>query len=325
MIFVTGGTGLLGNNIVRELCQRGLPVRALVRKGSDMRPLAGLDVELIEGELADREQLQRGIEGCNAAIHCAAYIHLGWKNLEKSRQINVEGTRGVAEVCAAQGARLLHVSSVDALPTACDAEHPIDESGERGVPNTPCSYVISKRESEAMVDAYVREKDLDAVIFQPGFMLGPHDWKPSSGKMIQEVARLKLVAAPPGGCSVCDVRDVANAIVDGIGLARKGEHYILGGANMTYQALWHLMREAVGRPTKVYRLGPSLRWFARAVDIGLGILPVREGDVNGASIAMGCLFHYYDSSKAARELNYHSREPQVSLNDAWQWMAEQRS
>ena len=109
-VFVTGGTGLLGNSIVRELCARGVEVRALCRPGSDSRPLSGLPVQLVKGDLNSEEVLRDAVRGCAATIHSAAFIHIGWQRLEESRQANVQGSARLAEMCAVEGCRMVHVS-----------------------------------------------------------------------------------------------------------------------------------------------------------------------------------------------------------------------
>ncbi|MCR9293147.1 MAG: NAD-dependent epimerase/dehydratase family protein [bacterium] len=335
MIFVTGGTGLLGNCIVRELCRRGHETRVLCRQGTSTKPFDDLPVEIVEGDLSDVSVLDRAIEGTQATIHSAAYIHIGWDNLPLSREVNVAGTERIAQACVRHGSRLTHISTVDTLPAALSRETPIvepdsDKAGilanaTHGVAKTPCSYVVSKSEAEAVVQKFVSEQDLDAIILHPGFMLGPYDWKPSSGRMMLEVSKAPLVAAPPGGCSVCDARDVAAGVVNATNLAPKGRHYILAGQNLTYQELWRAMLTVVGSRKHVYRLGPLVKLLGSALDISRMILPIREGDVNGASIRMGYLNHYYSSQRAELELGYQRRPLDETLSDAWDWLSHKDS
>ncbi len=320
MIFVTGGTGLLGNCIVRELCSRQIPTRVLCRRSASRRPFEGLDVEIVEGDLESRDVLNSAIAGCRAVIHSAAMIHIGWHKLAESRQVNVEGTRNIVAICLQHGSRLIHISTVDTLPAATSLDSPIDERANGGVPKTPCSYVVSKREAEAVVRDAVEMAGLDAVILHPGFMLGPYDWKPSSGRMFLEVAKAPIVAAPSGGCSLCDARQVAVACVNAIELGRKGENYILAGENMSYRELWIRMLAAAGRRKRVFRLGPAAKVVGRAIDSVHHLLPLAEGDINGAAIAMGSFLHYYDSSKAKRELDYHTNIANHFLADVWSWL-----
>jgi dihydroflavonol-4-reductase len=320
VIFVTGGTGLLGNNIVRELCSRGVATRVLCRPETPREPFEGLDVEIVAGDLSDPNLLQSAIADCDCVIHSAAFIHIGWQQLEASLQVNLQGTQRIVDMCCSQRTRLIHISTVDTLPAAVRRDCPIDEGGLEGVAKTACSYVISKTQAESVVNDAVKSRELDAVVLHPGFMLGPYDWKPSSGRMFLEVTRAPVVAAPPGGCSVCDARDVAAAVVNSVKAGEAGEHFILAGENLTYQELWTHMLATAERRRKVFRLGAGVRMLGHLIDMANRLVPGREGDVNGASIAMGGLQHFYSSEKARSQLAYTTRPLEVTLADAWQWL-----
>ena len=112
---VTGATGLLGNNIVRLLLERGVPVRALVRETADPRPLDGLDVDAVEGDLLDPVSLQQACQGVSEVVHAAAFVAIGRTAAAAAQRINVDGTKALAAAAHAVGARMVYVSSVDAL------------------------------------------------------------------------------------------------------------------------------------------------------------------------------------------------------------------
>lgn len=330
MIFVTGATGLLGNCIVRELLERGESVRALCRAGTSREPFQGLDsshhpaLEVVEGDLSSPERLMKAVEGCRAVIHSAAFIHIGWSHLEQSRSVNVEGTRRVIQACLAHQSKLVHVSTVDTFPAARSIDFPIDETSNAndGVKKVPCSYVISKSEADEVVRQAVTQRSLEATIVHPGFMLGPYDWKPSSGRLMLAVSRAPLAVAPGGGCSLCDARDVAAATVSAIDRGEIGQSYILAGENLTYRQLWKHIRQTTGRggpvisPKRVLQL---IGWSCSTVHRAI---PRWEGDVNGAAIAMGQLYHYYSSAKAEKQLGYSNRPTSQTLDDAWQWLSQ---
>ena len=324
MILVTGATGLLGNSVVRELLARGQAVRVLARadrSGSTQRKeLAGLDFELFTGDLNDAVAVQRAVDGCQAVIHSAAMVHIGYQRLEEARRANVLGTETVAAACRRAGCRLIHVSTVDTLPAAAAPDKPLRED-DTGVPKIECTYVISKRESEAkVVEAW--QQGLDAVIAHPGFMLTPFDWKPSSGAMFLAVNKSPVVVAPRGTASVCDARDVAAALVNCVEKGVSGQHYILAGENLGYPELCRRMVEVIGKPKRVFRMGPVIPAAAALVDAWYRISGTRERLFNGGAIAMGSLHHAYDSSKAQHELDYRRRPIEETLRDAWQWLRQ---
>lgn len=311
---------MLGNCVIRELLAQGEDVKALCRKSSSRQPFADLDIEVVEGELGQADLLRRAAKGCRAIVHSAALIHLGWTQLAQSRLMNVEGTRHVVEACLANDAKLIHISTVDTFPAAFSIDLPICESSQRGVALPACNYVISKREADEAVRCAVREQQLQATIVHPGFMLGPNDWKPSSGRLMLGVVRAPLAIAPTGGCSLCDSRDVASGIVHAIDRGQIGQSYIMAGLNIPYSELWTRILYTAGKSRKVISPGFVLRLVGLVTDAVVKTLPIAEGDINSASIKMGQLFHYYDSTKAQRELGYRNRNPEETLIDAWNWL-----
>ncbi len=315
---VTGATGLVGNNVVRLLLEQGQAVRVLMRSTSDRRPLADLDIEVVHGDLREPDAIRRACQGVEGVIHSAAFIQIGWTGLEISRAINVEGSRAVALAAREAGAKLVHVSTVDTLsPGSPDSSANEDSVGEK----TPCAYVVSKREAEQAVLDEV-DRGLDAVIVHPGFMLGPWDWKPSSGRMLIEVARRFTPAAPVGGMSVCDVRDVAAGILAALENGASGRRYILAGYNMTYFDCWKLFAEVAGGRGPLFRMGPLFRNLCGWSGDLAAKLTGNEGSVNSAAIKMSSLFHYYNSGRAQSELGYQSRHPEESVHEAWRWFSD---
>ncbi|MFN3192780.1 MAG: NAD-dependent epimerase/dehydratase family protein [Aureliella sp.] len=323
-IFVTGGTGLLGNWVVRELCNRGHRVRVLCRQSGAVEALEGLDVERVHGDLSDRDILQNAIRGCQAVVHSAAMIHIGWQKLEESRRVNVDSTACITNQCRDEGVKLVYVSTVDTLPAARNIDEPISEGGQEGIAKTRCSYVVSKSEAEQNVRNVMHATELDAVIIHPGFMLAPFDWKPSSGRMFLEVTKAPIAAAPPGGCSVCDARDVAAAIANAVEQSCSSQDYILAGYNLSYQDLWSRMLKTAGIRRKVFPLGAAIKLAAILLDVWFRLVPMREGDVNGAAIRMGCLNHFYSSDRAKLELGYQNRPLEDTLQDAWEFLEKRR-
>jgi dihydroflavonol-4-reductase len=278
-----------------------------------------LGVETVEGDLCHDESVIRACTGASGVIHTAAMVRIGWTGLEAMRGVNVAGTRLVAQAARLAGARLIHVSTVDALGLG-SLGSPADEATSRGG-KTACPYVVTKIEAESVVAEEI-DRGLDAVVVNPGFLLGPCDWKPSSGRMLVEVGRTAPLLAPAGGCSVADVRDVSAAIIASFDRAAGGDRFILAGENLTYLELWRLFAKVAGRRGPVGKLGPVLRWgLGRGGDL-FGRLTGVEPVVNSAALAMSSLGHYYSSAKARLELEYRNRSLEETVVDAWQWFSD---
>ncbi|QDU94289.1 NAD-dependent epimerase/dehydratase family protein [Lignipirellula cremea] len=320
-VLVTGVTGLLGNNLVRKLLAAGRQVRVLVRADSDPRPLAGLDVEPVEGDLRQPDQLAAACDGVEGVIHAGGYVAIGWTDKELSQAINADGARHLAEAARQAGAAMVHVSTVNTLGLG-SPDAPANEDSPFTAANTPSSYALSKREAERAVLVEV-ERGLRGMIVHPGYMLGPWDWKPSSGRMLLEVARRFTPISPRGGCSLCDVRDVADGAIAALDRGRAGRRYILAGHNMLYHDLWRLFAAVShGKPPWLRAAGTFLPMAAGR----LGDLQTRftgsEPEVNSATTRMSSQYHFYSSQRAIDELGYRIRPAEESVADAWAWFVE---
>jgi len=265
-IFLTGATGLLGNNVLRDLLSRGISVRCLTRTPIDQPPASLRDLgpmdngqgdtdgelELVQGQLTQQDDWRPWIEGCQGVIHSAGSVHIGWRKLETSRKINVVPTERIAKACQTLGVRMIHVSTVDTLAHSLDGTAADEQT--RHPLNPPNNYVVSKTEAEKAV-MMACQNGLDGVVVHPGFLLGPYDWKPSSGKMLISISKKEIPLAPIGGCSAVDVRNVSQGICNAIEKAKSGENYILGGVNLHYKELFERTAKVIDvRPPKMILL-----------------------------------------------------------------------
>ncbi|MEM6472554.1 MAG: NAD-dependent epimerase/dehydratase family protein [Planctomycetota bacterium] len=358
-ILVTGGTGLLGNNILRLLSERsGERHIALVRQQPDSEVFAGFNVETVVDDLepnttgdhaeaaeqttseqtaeqttseqATTEQtdgnnghheLEEAVEACDAVIHAAGFIHLGWRHQEKSMRVNRDGTARIADACLKHSKRMIYIGTVNTLAvgspqTLADEDTPLGHAGGQ----VQCAYVASKR---AAVDEVLKriERGLEGVILHPAFMLGPWDWKPSSGRMILELGSGWKPISPRGGCSLCDVRDVAAATINAVHLeAFRRTQYVLAGHNWTYHRLWSEMAMRMNRRPPIRPTGPGAEYLAGLAGDLWAKITGREGDLNSAGAAMSGQFHWYDSSRAVKDLGYQVRDAQTILDDAAAWI-----
>ncbi len=319
LYLVTGATGLVGNNVVRLLLERGERVRVLTRGSSDPRPLADLPVESVLGDVRDAASIQRALDGVERVIHAAAYVHIGWTGKELAQAVNVGGTAAIAAAARIAGIRLVHVSSVDALGLPADGSPADEETPIAG--GVPCPYVLTKRAAEAAVLAEVAA-GLDATIVNPAYMLGPWDWKPSSGRMLLAVARNRALFAPLGTNNFCDVRDVAAGVLTAADRGATGRRDILAGERFSYFQAWRVFAKVTGALPPLLPAGPLMRMSAGALGDLWTRLAGREGDVNSAATTSSAQKRNFQSTRAERELGYRSRPLAESAADAWQWFRQ---
>ncbi|MEC9094120.1 MAG: NAD-dependent epimerase/dehydratase family protein [Planctomycetota bacterium] len=319
-VLVTGGTGFLGNNVVRELLNAGFKVRVAIRSASSRKPFVGLAVDIIEVDFQDPDSIRNAVRKIDTVIHVAGLIWFGWEKLGECRKVNVDVTRLLAEECLARQVRLVHVSSIDALPVG-DRGQVLDEEST-GNSKPQCNYVVSKCEADQVLKK-LRGQGLELVIVHPGLMFGPWDWRPSSGELIQALSRMgSWFVCPTGGTSVCDVRDVARGILRAASAEKAGRDYILAGQNLSYRELCHRIAKKLNVGRCWLRTGP-LVYLLVSVAGKLSGWFGKEHVVNTGTLQMGRLWHHYSSERARTELAYQVRDIDETLEDAVDWLAEQ--
>lgn len=325
-VLITGATGLLGNNLLRQCLLQGIETEVLVRKQSDLRPfhdlLASTHQPLVihQGDITDLDSIRKAAKGKSHIIHAAGDVHIGWKGLEKQRRTNVQGASNIARVAHENQQRLIHVSTVNTLGLTGD-QTPANEQTPFGYRNVPSTYVVSKREADIEIERWLAH-GLEAIIVHPGFMFGPYDWKLSSGKMMVSLTRSYALLSPRGGCSLCDARDVASGIIAALERWNSGEHFILAGHNINYLDLWRAISAITGGVRPLGRMGP-IGMLAISIYSDFANLFLREESlINSAVLRMSAQYHYYSSEKASRLLGYQFREISIIIDDAWKWLKD---
>ena len=232
--FVTGASGFIGANLVRRIGWTGHNVKALVRPGADLRGIAGLECEKVEGDVAQRPLLERAMRGCDWCFHVAASYHLWLRDYRPMYAANVEGTRHVLEAAAAAGCgRIVYTSTVGCigLPRRQRRRNlPTDEATPVAEAQMSNHYKRSKWQAE-VVARELAAKGLPIVIVNPSAPIGPRDVKPTpTGKIIVDFLNRKMPGYLDTGLNWVHVRDVAAGEILAAEKGRVGERYILGHA-----------------------------------------------------------------------------------------------
>jgi dihydroflavonol-4-reductase len=316
---VTGAAGHVGANLVRLLLERGHRVRATVY--NDTRGLDGLDgVERVEVDVLNPDSLAEAFRAADVVFHLAAVIAIVGDR-DRMQEVNVRGTRNVAQACLRSGVgRLIHFSSIHAFSHLPKAQ-PITEARGQAVPGA-MPYDLSKAAGERQVLEAV-EQGLEAVILNPTAILGPHDYKPSHmGQVLLDLHRRKFPALVEGGFDWVDVRDVVGAAVRAAKVGRSGERYLLSGRWATFQELAEHVEEVTGvraprwvSPMWLARVGAP---FASTFNRLLGRRPLYT---SSSLRALRC--HKSVVSDKAREgLGYRPRPLSDTVRDTFAWFEE---
>ena len=322
-ILVTGASGFVGSAVARALRARGVRPRVMVRASSPRGNLAGLDAEVVEGDLGDSASVERAVQGMRYVFHVAADYRLWTRDPSAMIATNVEGVRAVMDAALAQGVeRVVHTSSVATLRLK-GADAPVDETAPMTSDEAIGPYKRSKVMAERLVEQMVAEQALPAVIVNPSTPIGPRDIRPTpTGRIIVEAANGQVPAFIQTGLNLAHVDDIAEGHIHALEKGRIGERYVLGGQDVSLQGLLGVIAGLVGRraPTIELPRGPlyPLAYGAEAV----AMLTGREPFITVDALNMARYRMFFSSAKAERELGYSARPYEQAVADAVAWFRQ---
>ena len=316
---MTGASGFVGSHVVRALLARGYRVRGLVRS-AEPPTLAGLDVELVRGDLHDRGSLREGLRDCDGLVHVGALYSLTERRSREIFATNVEGTRTLMEeALAADVRRIVYTSSVSAIgPVAGRAAREDDEAPLSALPGP---YERSKRLGEMAVRSMVERAGLPAVIVNPATVIGAFDSRPTrTGQMIVDTLRGRMPAYVATGMNVVAARDVAAGHVAALERGEVGRRYILGAANITLLELLETIDRVAGRRRRRMRIPHALALTAAGFDEGVvSRVTRREPAIPMAGVRQARRPMYYDSARARTELGHPQTPLEEAVREAVEW------
>lgn len=319
---ITGGTGFVGRAVVVELLAAGREVRVLARR-PDHPALAGLEVEVVRGDLRDPSSLAAAVKGCRRVFHVAADYRLWVPDPEVMYAVNVQGTKDLLAAAAEAGvSRMVYTSTVGTLGNPGD--------GTPGTEETPVAL-------EEMVGDYKRSKFLaeqavleaaqqgfPVVLVHPSTPVGPWDARPTpTGQIIVDFLRRRMPAYLETGLNLVHVRDVAQGHLLAEEKGRLGEKYILGNENLSLSEIFGLLAEITGLPAPQMRLPywPILA-LAYANEFWASYITKKPPRMPLAGVQMAKKFMYFDSGKAIRELGLPQTPVRRALEEAVAWFEE---
>jgi dihydroflavonol-4-reductase len=318
---VTGGSGFIGSAVVIGLLRRGQPMRALVRSIEQPGNLAGLNVELAEGDLLDQDSLHRALEGCDRVYHLAA-VYANWlPDRSVIIRSNVEGTRNLLQACLDRKIeRVVYTSSVAAL--GAHGQTPADESAQFNLADAGDVYHLSKYQAEQVALEFAG-KGLPVVILNPSNPIGPRDLKPTpTGALILNVFKGKLPGYVDGGINVVDVEDVAVAHVMAIEKGRPGEKYVLGNVNLSIRDYFQLIAEMGGGKAPTMRIPLPFAVATAYLYEAVAAVTQKPPLTTPGWVKVGSHYSFWNSSKAVRELGLPQTPVRESLKKAIAWFRE---
>lgn len=279
MVLVTGGTGLVGSHLLYKLVSSGERVRAIYRNAKKLKNVKNVfsfytddcnslfnTIEWVETDLLDIPELIETFKNVTYVYHCAAFVCFEPNKFKLLRRTNIDGTANIVNLCIANNIKkLCHVSSIATLGNTLN-NAPITEDIIWNPEDDNNVYAISKYGSEMEVWRGTQE-GLDAVIVNPGVILGAGIWSYGTGNLFKK-AHNGFKYYTQGTVALIDVKDVVDIMITLLKSDIKNERFILVSENWTYKKFLQKLAKSVNGklPEKIAKpwllgLGWRLDWL----------------------------------------------------------------
>jgi dihydroflavonol-4-reductase len=318
-VLVTGANGFLGSNLVAQLNEEGYDVRVIVRPNADMKSIANKACEVVYGNIVNKEDVHRAIDGCDIVIHAACITDQWSISFEEYERVNFTATKYIADACLDLGVkRLVYVSTANTMGPG-SKETPGNELSGFTLFKANSGYIYSKYLAQQYVLEQTATRKLQAVVVNPTFMIGPNDIKPSSGKLMLYCLNRKFLFYPPGGKNFVYIKDVCKGIINAIDKGRVGECYLLAGHNLTYKEFFSIVSNTSAEKKRMVQLPGFMLKLAGRTGSLIEAIRRKGGRMNYTSSYLLCLDNYYSGKKAERELAITYTPIEDAVEDALNW------
>jgi dihydroflavonol-4-reductase len=255
MILVTGGAGLLGNELITQLLAQGKQVKAIYNN-SPLADFKSVNLTQLQCNILDVVGLEEAMKDVEEVYHCAAIVTFNPKRKMEMFKINIEGTANIVNAALDAGIKkMVYVSSVAALGRIREDEA-INETMNWTEETSNSNYGQSKYLAELEVWRGIGE-GLNAVMVSPVIILGAGDWNGGSSKIFQSVYN-EFPWYADGTTGFVDVRDVSTAMTQLMDSDITAQRFILSAENKSYREVFNLIAKAFGKKPPYKKVTPFI-------------------------------------------------------------------
>ena len=324
-IFITGATGFIGMNLALELADSGHIVHALCRSKEKARSLNHPNIRIYEGDILNNKSIEKAIQDCTSVYHLAAYAKIWSKDPTTSYRVNVTGTNNILDACLKHQIKKVVVTSSAAIFGPSLNGELVNETTWRKN-DFFTEYERTKFESIQYIKQYV-EKGLNIVVVYPTRVFGPGLLTQSNvvTSMIQWFVERRINYVPGNTVKIGNyayIKDVVNGHILAMEQGKPGEHYILGGQNLSYKQIYELLNRIkpkwhflFGIPSEILK---TASFIFQILNKLMGTAPIVTNEwINKYNYNWKC-----SSRKAETELGYKITPMEVGLNETITWLSD---
>lgn len=318
-VFLTGANGMLGSYITRELLKRGYSVKGLIQPGRENHNLDGLDMELVYGDITDRDFIFRETAGCDALIHTAASTQIYPRRNPGIWKVNYEGVKILCEAVQANGLkRMVHIGTANSFAEG-SKDRPGDESGAYDCAKFGMDYMDSKYEVQQYLLKLHQDTNFPVVIINPGYMIGPHDAGPTSGQMLLSFVKGQLPGYTEGGKSFVYSGDVAVAAVNALDQGQTGQCYIAGGENLSYKEFLNKAANVAKIPFKLNKVPGILVLLIGFFASLIARISGKKPKISFGMARISLIGQYYSNKKISTGLHMPQTPIETAIKESLDW------
>jgi nucleoside-diphosphate-sugar epimerase len=319
MILVTGASGILGSQIIRQLTKDNLKVRAVKRSTSDITWTKDINnfVEWFDSDILDIITLEKAFENITSVIHCAAVVSFDNSQDYLMHQVNIEGTKNILTLSQKYNIKkLVYISSVAALGRPTNTTL-INEETKWEVSPLNSAYANSKYLAELEVWR-AQEEGLSTIVLNPSVIIGPGNWNNSSLKLFNHVNQGSSLY-PVGSINYVDVRDVASIAIKFLSTTVNGERFILNTGLITYKDFFSLIAKEMNKKAPSIKISPTLAIFAATMLKLVKFITGFKSTITKEAVLLSQLSILFSADKINQELSH----PFIAVEDSISWTCEQ--
>lgn len=319
-VLVTGANGALATHVIRELLEEGYAVRGMLRNKAKFQLQSHPDLELIEGDILNAEAVEAAVMGCDFLIHSAAVTSPNLSSYEDYRRPNVSGTINLLKAAKKyQLNKFVFVGSANSVGYGSKQE-PGNENTGMKPPFTDALYAKSKLEAQNKVLSF--SDKIPVVVVNPSFMIGAHDAKPGSGRIVLMGYNKRVVFHPSGGKNFVNTKDVAKGALAALEKGQNGRVYLMTGENLSYREFFEKLNARSTKNGRLIKIPEMLLKSAGYISLLPRKLKIRT-EFSPVNMKILTIANYYDNSRARKELGVEFRPVEEGINEAIDWFKKE--